>query len=148
MLCQILQPLEKKFFRTLNNYLEPLLEAGVGSPGLAPVGAVVLETKGRKSGRTYKVPLLASEVANLLLISTVRGRSQWIKNLAAKPQTRVWLRGRLQSVTAYVIGPELASLETLPEPSPLTRRLIEGLEPLSRLTGASFAILAVEGNLA
>jgi hypothetical protein len=69
--------IEKRFFRTLNTYLEPLISTGLGSPGVTPVGAVVLETTGRKSGRTYKTPVLASEFATLLLVSTVRSR--WAK---------------------------------------------------------------------
>jgi deazaflavin-dependent oxidoreductase (nitroreductase family) len=148
------QSLEKRFFRTLNTYLEPLISTGLGSPGLTPVGAVVLETTGRKSGRTYKTPVLASEFATLLLVSTVRSRSQWIKNLAATPQTKVWLRGqsvpvtayvigRGQSVpvTAYVIGPRLSRSEGIPAPSPIVQFLINRLRRWSKLTGADFAIL-------
>ena len=62
MLSKALSQIEKPFFRTLNKYLEPAIRAGFGSTGLAPVGAVVLETTGRKSGRTYKTPVLASQV--------------------------------------------------------------------------------------
>ena len=135
------QSLEKRFFRTLNTYLEPLISTGVGSPGLTPVGAVVLETTGRKTGRTYKMPVLASEFADLLLVSTVRSRSQWIKNLAATPQTQVWIRGQSVPVTAYVIGPKLSHSEEMPAPTPFVRFLIERLRRLSKLTGANFAIL-------
>ena len=60
-----LQSLEKRFFRTLNTYLEPLISSGFGSPGLAPLGTVVLETTGRKSGRGYKTPVLGAEFAIL-----------------------------------------------------------------------------------
>ena len=141
MLRQRLQSVEKKLFRTLNSYLEPLIRTGVGSPGLSPVGAVVLETSGRKSGRTYKTPILASEFADLLLVSTVRSGSQWIKNLAATPQTQVWIRGQTVPVTAYVIGPELSESEEMPAPSPLVQFLIRRLRRLSKLTGANFAIL-------
>ena len=121
------QSLEKRFFRTLNTYLEPLISTGFGSPGLTPVGAVVLETTGRKSGRTYKTPVLASEFATLLLVSTVRSRSQWIKNLAATPQTEVWIRGETVPVTAYVIGPRLSHSEEIPAPSPIVEFLIKRL---------------------
>jgi deazaflavin-dependent oxidoreductase (nitroreductase family) len=141
MFRQTLQLVEKRFFRTLNSYLEPLIRTGVGSPGLAPVGAVVLETTGRKSGRTYKTPVLASEFSDLLLVSTVRSKSQWIKNLAATPQTQVWLRGETVPVTAYVVGPGLSESEEMISPSPLVRFLIRRLRRLSKLTGANFAIL-------
>lgn len=141
MFRQTLQLVENRFFRTLNSYLEPLIRTGVGSPGLSPVGAVVLETKGRKSGRTYKTPVLASEFADLLLVSTVRSGSQWIKNLAATPQTQVWVRGQTVPVTAYVVGPELSESEETMSPSPLIRFLIRRLRRLSKLTSANFAIL-------
>ncbi len=141
MFRKSLQLVEKRVFRTLNTYLEPLIRTGIASPGLTPVGAVVLETQGRKSGRTYKVPVLASEFDNLLLISTVRSSSQWIKNLAATPRTKVWLRGQSQAVTAHIIGPGVRHATMPPVSSPLVDLLIEGLRPLSRVTGASFAIL-------
>ena len=146
MLRKSFQSLEKRFFRTLNAYLEPLISTGVGSPGLARVGAVVLEKTGRKSGRIYKTPVLASEFASLLLVSTVRSRSQWIKNLAVTPQTKVWLRGESVPVTAYVIGPELSDSEEIPAPTPLVQFLIKRLRRLSQLTGANYAIL--DGHVA
>jgi deazaflavin-dependent oxidoreductase (nitroreductase family) len=101
----------------------------------------VLETTGRKSGRTYKMPVLASEFAGLLLVSTVRSRSQWIKNLAAGPQTNVWLRGESVPVAAYVVGPGLSHSEEIPAPTPLVEFLIKRLRRLSKLTGANFAVL-------
>lgn len=146
MLCQNLETFEKKFFRTLNRYLEPLIEAGVGSPGLVPVGTVVLETIGRRSGRTYQIPVVASEISNLLVVSTVRGRSQWVKNVAAKPHIQVWLRGRLRPATAYVVGAAQTTDEELPPPSPLAQKLIEILKPISRLTGSSFAVLSLPAS--
>lgn len=144
MTCQIRQRLEKKFFRTLNRYLEPLIRAGVGAPRLTPVGAIVMETKGRKSGRTYNVPVLASEWSNLLLVSTVREGSQWLKNLAATPQIRVWLRGRPRLVTAYVVGADEQSATGAPAPPVSVQTVLDRLKPVSRLTGAGFAVLALE----
>jgi hypothetical protein len=71
----------------------------------------------------------------------VRSRSQWIKNLAVTPQTKVWLRGESVPVTAYVIGPELSDSEEIPAPTPLVQFLIKRLRRLSQLTGANYAIL-------
>ncbi len=131
--------LEKNFFRTLNQYVEPVIRAGVGSPGLVPVGVVVLETKGRKSGRIYKTPLVASGLADLLIVSTIRPNSQWVKNLAVTPQTTVWLRGQARRVNAYLID-ETASAN-LPTPSPLVKLLLNQLSPLGNRTGVTFAVL-------
>jgi deazaflavin-dependent oxidoreductase (nitroreductase family) len=137
MLCDRFQPIEKRFFRTLNKFLEPVIKVGVGFPGLSPVGAIILETRGRKSGQTYQTPVLASEFDDFLIISTARSRSQWVKNLAVTPQTRIWLRGQSQPVSAYVIGSEVDQAATSPTIQPVIKRL----RSLSKLTGASFAIL-------
>jgi deazaflavin-dependent oxidoreductase (nitroreductase family) len=146
MLRKSLQSLEKPFFRTVNSYLEPLIRTGFGSPRLTPVGAIVLETKGRKTGRTYKMPVLASEFADFLIVSTVRSRSQWVKNLAATPQTRVWLRGQPQPVTAHIIASD-ANQATKPRvSSPQAELLVEGLRPLSKLTGVNFAVLEKQAS--
>lgn len=144
MVCQFRQQFEKSFFRKLNKYVEPVIRAGVGSPGLTPVGAVVMETKGRKSGRTYNVPVLASEFSDLLLVSTVREGSQWLKNLAATPQIKVWLRGRPQMVTAYVVGADSAQSEGVPPPPAEVQTLMKRLKTASKITGAGFAVLALE----
>ncbi|MCB0194632.1 MAG: nitroreductase family deazaflavin-dependent oxidoreductase [Anaerolineae bacterium] len=144
MVCKIRQQLEKKFFRTLNQTLEPLIRLGVGSPALAPVGAIVMETKGRKSGRTYNIPVLASEWSDLLVVGTVRERSQWLKNLAATPQIRVWLRGRPRLVTAYVVGEAPPSPAGVSASSASVQTVIDLLKPISERTGAGFAVLALE----
>lgn len=81
--------LEIDFFRCINSVVEPLVRIGFGSPRLWPTGLIVVETQGRKSGRTLNVPLLATRLGALVLVSTVRSRrSQWVKNLAAHPHVR------------------------------------------------------------
>lgn len=141
MIRQTFQQAEKKLFRTLNHYIEPIAKAGIGSPGLSPVGVIVLETVGRKSGRVYSTPLVASGLADLLLVSTVRQTSQWIKNLAATPETHLWLRGEHQAVRAYVLGPGLSISPDLPKPSALVQLLLEQLTLPSKVTGSCFAVL-------
>ena len=132
--------LESEFYRGLNQFVEPLVRAGVGSPILSPTGAIVLETIGRRSGRLYKVPLLATRIHDLLLVSTVRRRSQWLKNLAANPDTRYWMGGRAHEATAFVIAAGMSTpLGQLP---PLAGCLANALIPQSNLFGISFAILA------
>ena len=53
-----LTTLETEFFRTLNLLVEPAVRAGCGSPGIAPTGLIVLETKGRHTGIPYRTPVL------------------------------------------------------------------------------------------
>jgi deazaflavin-dependent oxidoreductase (nitroreductase family) len=138
---QALEPFEAEFFRVLNAFVEPMVRAGLGSPGLWPTGAIVLETTGRKTGRTFNVPVVATLVGDLVVVSTVRRRSQWVKNLASHPDLRYWMGGRAHDATAFVVTPGLQ-----PSPSdempPLARSLVAGLVPLSNLWGASFAVLA------
>ena len=40
--------LQADFFRGLNQFVEPLVRAGLGAPVLFPAGAIVVETLGRK----------------------------------------------------------------------------------------------------
>jgi F420H(2)-dependent quinone reductase len=138
---QAMEPFETAFFRTLNAFVEPMVRAGVGSPGLWPTGAIVLETTGRKTGRTFNVPVLATLVADLVVVATVRPRSQWMKNLASVPDVRYWMGGRAYEATAFVIGPGAPSLPS-GVLSSLGQSLVGALAPFSALWGVSFAILS------
>jgi len=99
--------LESDVFRGVNAIVEPLIRAGFGPPRFWPTGLIVVETHGRRSGRTLTVPLLATKLGDLVLVSTVRSRrSQWVKNLAAHPQVRYWSGGRIRRATAVVFTPD------------------------------------------
>lgn len=141
MTARNLKQLEADFFRNLNQVVEPLVRAGLGSPLPWTTGAIVLETTGRRSGRTLSVPLLATLVGDLLLVSTVRKGSQWVKNLAANSEVYYWIYGAQQRARAFVFAAGV-------EPPPLTEMpvaaacLASALLPQSKLFGVSFAILA------
>jgi hypothetical protein len=77
----------------LNALVLPLIQAGVGAPLFTPLGLVVLEVAGRRSGRVYRIPLLAAALFNTVAVSTVRTDSGWVKNLRAAGSGAVWLRG-------------------------------------------------------
>lgn len=94
-------------FRTLNSVVRPLAKFGLGSPLPVGLGVVVVETTGRKSGQPREIPLLAARIGNRVDVSTVRGDSQWIKNLEADPESAIWLFGERREVTAEILPGEV-----------------------------------------
>lgn len=89
-------------FRTLNRVVRPLAKRGLASPFPVGAGLVVLETTGRTTGLRREVPLLGARFGDRVVVSTVRGRSQWMRNVEADPSIHVWLDGRRRPGTATV----------------------------------------------
>jgi len=89
-------------FRLLNSVVEPVVRAGAANPLPIGPGVVVLETTGRVSGKTRRVPLVASRLCDRLVVSSVRDNSQWIKNVEADPAVTVWLFGTPRAALATV----------------------------------------------
>jgi F420H(2)-dependent quinone reductase len=136
--------LEADLFRELNKIVEPLVRAGLGSPVLFPAGAIVIETLGRKSGNLSKVPLMAALVGDLVVVSTVRRRSNWLKNLAAHSEVKYWLGGREREAIAFAIGPGIEGNERAETVAELPQRvscLASALKQHSGMFGTGFAIL-------
>lgn len=92
----------REAFRALNRIVVPAVKAGLGSPLPIGAGLVVLETTGRASGLPRQVPLVAARFGSNLAVSTVRSRSQWVKNLQADPKASVWVGGHKREGTATV----------------------------------------------
>ena len=92
----------RQVFRTLNSVVKPALEMGIGNPLPIGVGAVVVETTGRKSGQPRQVPLMSMRLGDRLFVSTVRSDSQWLANLEADPKARVQLHGTFRDATSTI----------------------------------------------
>ncbi|MGH1492233.1 MAG: nitroreductase/quinone reductase family protein [Acidimicrobiales bacterium] len=107
-------------FRSLNRIVKPLVKAGLGSPLPIGLGAVVLESTGRVSGKPREVPLLGLRIGDRVLVSTVRDDSQWVKNLEADGNAAVWFCGKKRSATASVNrGPlNMVTLDSNDDTSP------------------------------
>lgn len=94
--------LQRDTFRSLNELVRPLVRSGLGSPLPVGVGAVVLATMGRRSGTEREVPLVAARWGDRMVVSTVRSRSNWVRNLEADPRGAVWVNGGSRRVDASV----------------------------------------------
>ncbi len=139
MFAQALENFQTQFFNGLNQFAEPLIRAGFGNPSFWPTGTIVVETIGRKSGQKINIPVLATRIGKMVVFSTVRRNSQWVKNLAANPEVRYWLTGKPHEASAVVITPDgKALLSKLP---PQAECLAKFLHEQSRLFGISFALL-------
>ncbi len=103
MICEDLrQSVTRSAFRALNSVVVPAVKAGIASPLPVGAGLVLLETTGRVSGQPRQVPLVATRLGKTVNVSTVRGSSQWIKNLQAQPDASVWVAGRKRAATGSV----------------------------------------------
>ncbi len=74
----------------------------MGSPLPVGLGAVVLEATGRVTGVTREVPLLGLRLGDRVLVSTVRERSQWLRNVEADGDTAVWFCGHRHATDGVV----------------------------------------------
>lgn len=128
----------------INRLVEPHIRAGWASPRLVPGGLIVLETRGRTTGRRSRVPLAAVRVDDHVVVSTFRGeRSQWMKNVAADPNVRYWVGGRARNGTAHVLGAQCSDngAPSSVRRSPAVRWLIRLLVPYT-YAGWAFAVLS------
>jgi hypothetical protein len=129
---------EISHFSGLNRLVEPAVRAGFGSLWIFPLGLIVLETTGRKSGLPQRVPLLAAMIAGHVVVSTVRvQQSQWLRNALEDPDVRFWLRGQELRARAIIVmsGRDVSEVE-----DDDARCLVEALRPAAAF-GAAFVIL-------
>jgi hypothetical protein len=92
----------QELFRSLNRFVKPVVKAGLGSPLPIGLGAVVVESTGRKSGVVREVPVLGLRLGSKVFVTTVRDNSQWMKNLEASDEAGVWYCGERHGARASV----------------------------------------------
>ena len=115
----------RRGFDALNGIVRPLVRRGVGAPRALGLGAVIVETTGRRSGRPRRVPLLAARAGDTVVVSTIRGGSHWVRNAEETPRVKVWLDGRRHGGVADVrrlpgVDYAVIRLDGPPEPQPLS----------------------------
>jgi deazaflavin-dependent oxidoreductase (nitroreductase family) len=80
--------------------------AGLTRLGVSVMGSRVLEVRGRKTGEPRRTPvnLLVHEGARYLVAP--RGQTQWVRNLRASGEGRLWLGRRSEPFTATELSDE------------------------------------------
>jgi deazaflavin-dependent oxidoreductase (nitroreductase family) len=82
----------------------------IGSALFRPVPTLLLEHRGRKSGRTFTTPLLyMPDGPDVVVVASQGGLPsdpQWYRNLQTHPDTRLQIRSEVRRVRARTATPE------------------------------------------
>ncbi|OBB60526.1 nitroreductase [Mycobacterium sp. 852013-51886_SCH5428379] len=82
----------------------------IGAGFRKPVPTMLLEHRGRKSGKVFVTPLLyMRDGADVVIVASQGGRKehpQWYRNLVANPDTFMEIGSERSAVRAVVAGPE------------------------------------------
>ncbi len=92
-----------KMQQILNQIANPAMKWLLRSPlhGVVSGRVVLIEFAGRKSGKTYRTPVMYAATTGGIVVSTSRDYLWW-RNLSGGARVRLWLRGREQQGTADV----------------------------------------------
>src|SRR5438477_9310689 len=74
--------------------------AGFTRAGLSVAGSRVLEVPGRKTGEPRRTPVNLLKVDGDRYLVAPRGHTQWVRNLRASGEGRLWVGGRSEAFTA------------------------------------------------
>ncbi|MEO3784023.1 nitroreductase family deazaflavin-dependent oxidoreductase [Actinocorallia sp. B10E7] len=93
---KVMSRVQVKLFKLTNGRVGSRWRVGAGFN--KPVPTLLLEHRGRKSGRLFTTPLLfLADGTDLVVVASQGGlpkNPQWYHNLTANPETKVHLRGR------------------------------------------------------
>jgi deazaflavin-dependent oxidoreductase (nitroreductase family) len=76
------------------------LVAGLTRAGVSVMGSRVLEVRGRKTGEPRRTPVNLLEFEGGRYLVAPRGNTQWVRNLRASGEGRLWLGRRSEPFTA------------------------------------------------
>jgi deazaflavin-dependent oxidoreductase (nitroreductase family) len=99
------RPIKRAIEIRAGRYLGNPLVRGMLRAGLTPPLMVLVETKGRRSGKTRRVPVAMSREGDALWLIAQHGRhAGWVRNLEADPHVRVRLGRHWQTGVASVVA--------------------------------------------
>ncbi len=76
------------------------LVAGLTRAGISVLGSRVLEVPGRKTGEPRRTPVNLLEYEGARYLVAPRGHTQWVRNLRASGEGRLWLGRRSETFSA------------------------------------------------
>ncbi len=82
------------------------LVAGLTKAGISVMGSRVLEVPGRKTGEPRRTPVNLLDFDGSRYLVAPRGHTQWVRNLRASGQGRLWLGRRSEPFTAFELPDE------------------------------------------
>ncbi|HXW59675.1 MAG TPA: nitroreductase family deazaflavin-dependent oxidoreductase, partial [Solirubrobacteraceae bacterium] len=82
------------------------LVAGLTRTGLSVLGSRVLEVRGRRSGQPRRTPVNLLVLDGARYLVAPRGQTEWVRNLRASGEGRLWLGRRSEPFTATELSDE------------------------------------------
>jgi deazaflavin-dependent oxidoreductase (nitroreductase family) len=82
-----------------NHVFNPVV-AGLTRAGISVMGSRVLEVRGRKTGEPRRTPVNLLDFEGGRYLVAPRGHTQWVRNLRASGEGRLWLGRRSEPFTA------------------------------------------------
>jgi deazaflavin-dependent oxidoreductase (nitroreductase family) len=98
------RPVKRRIEILVGRYtLNPLMRV-MFKLGLTPPGMALVETVGRRSGATRRIPVMCTREGDSLWLIAQHGRhAGWVRNFEANPQVRVRLGRRWLTGTAELL---------------------------------------------
>jgi deazaflavin-dependent oxidoreductase (nitroreductase family) len=80
--------------------------AGLTKAGISVLGSRILEVRGRKTGEPRRTPVNLLQFEGARYLVAPRGHTQWVRNLRASGEGRLWLGRRSERFTATELTDE------------------------------------------